>query len=34
MALLDSQRYPWNLYLIINAEDIVDFQGLKVCILY
>ena len=34
MALLDSQRYPWNLYLTINAEDIVVFQGIKVCILY
>ena len=26
----DSQRYPWNRYLINNAEDIVVFLGLKV----
>ena len=25
----DSQLYPWNLYLINNVEDIVDFLGLK-----
>ena len=29
MAMSDSQRYPWNRYLINNAEDIVVFLGLK-----
>ena len=27
----DSQRYPLNLYLINNVDDIDDFIGLKVC---
>ena len=26
----DSQRYPWNLYLVKNVEDNVVFLGLKV----
>ena len=26
----DSQRYPWNFYLINNAEDIVVFLGILV----
>ena len=30
MAMPDSQRYPGNLYLINNMEDIVVFLGLKV----
>ena len=30
MAFIDSQRYPWNLYLINSVEDIVIFLGLKV----
>ena len=28
MAMPDSQRYHWNLYLINNVEDIVVFLGL------
>ena len=28
-TLLDLQRYPWNLYLINNVEDIVVFLVLK-----
>jgi len=27
MAMPDSQRYLWNLYLINNVEDIVVFLG-------
>ena len=30
MALPDSQRFHWNLYLITNVEDIVVFLGLIV----
>ena len=30
MTQSDLQRYPWNLYLINNVEDIVIFLGLKV----
>ena len=30
MAIPDSQRYPWNRYLINNMEDIVVFLSLKV----
>ena len=29
MALSDSQRYPWSLYMINNVEDTVVFIGLK-----
>ena len=29
MTMPDSQRYPWNLYLIDNVEDIVVFLDLK-----
>ena len=29
MAASDSQRYPWNLYLIKHVEDIVIFLGLQ-----
>ena len=32
LAMPDLQRYPWNLYLISNVEDIVVFLGLKVFI--
>ena len=30
MTIPDSQRYPWNINLINNVEDIVDFLGVKV----
>jgi len=30
MAMPDSQRYPYNLYLINNAKDIDVVLGLKV----
>jgi len=30
MLMPDSQRYPRNLYLINNGEDIVFFLGFKV----
>jgi len=30
MAMSDSQRYPFALYLINNVQDIVVFRGLKV----
>ena len=30
MTMPDSQRYPWNINLINNVEDIVDFLGVKV----
>jgi len=30
MAMPDSQRYPWNLYLINYVEDIVVLRGLEV----
>ena len=29
MAMSDSQRYPWNLYLINIMEDTVVFLGLE-----
>ena len=32
MAMSDSQRYPFALYLINNVQDIVVFRGLKVLI--
>ena len=32
MEMPDSQRCPWNLYLISNVKDIVVFLGLKVFI--
>ena len=30
MAMIDSQQYPWNLYVIISVLDIVVFSRLKV----
>ena len=30
MAISDSRRLPWNLYLINNVEDIVVFTYLNV----
>ena len=32
MAMINSQQYPWKLYLINNVENIVVFLDWKVCI--